>query len=48
MIKVTTKKKKVYHYKCPICDKEISSLSSAQLNYNVKLHEGKHEKERKN
>lgn len=40
----------IYKKKCPICKKEISSLSEAQFNYNyeqhIKSHERKEDKEK--
>lgn len=39
------KEKKVLLYKCPICNKEISSLSRAQFDYNKDQHMQMHIRE---
>lgn len=37
----------VYSDKCPICKKEIKAFSKSNLEYNMKLHKEKHDKEKK-
>ena len=45
-IKQREEKRIVYFIYCPICEKEIKGTSVSQVEYNLKLHLEKHEKEK--
>lgn len=43
--KTITSERTVYIDKCPICKKEIKAFSESNLNYNMRLHKEKCEKQ---